>query len=121
MNIFDQRSNIKVSLNEQHELRILKVTDLRPYFTPRQVEMRGELFEIKRGFKKHFHHIAASQNYHPASPSYSAGEETETEEGSGDGTGYPVDIQFPVSSKVCASFCGQEADVCVEITKMAAV
>merc|ERR1719362_351878 len=94
---------------------------LRPYFTPRQVEMRGELFEIKRGFKKHFHHIAASQNYHPASPSYSTGEETEAEEGSGDGTGYPVDIQFPVSSKVCASFCGQEADVCVELTKIAAV
>ena len=119
MNTFDQRSNIKVSLNEQHELRILKVTYLRPYFTPRQVEMRGELFEIKRGLKKHFHHIAASQNYHPASPSYSAGEETE--EGSGDGTGYPVDIQFPVSSKICASFCGQKANVCVELTKIAAV
>ena len=82
--------------------------------------MRGELFEIKRGLKKHFHHIAASQNYHPASPSYSeAG--AETEEGSGDGTGYPVQIQFPASSKICASFCGQEADVCVELTKIAAV
>ena len=89
----------------------------RPDLTQRQVEIHSQLFEIKRGFKKRFHHIAVSQNYHAPSPSYSIEAETGKES---DGE-FPVQIQFPVSTIICASFCGQEADVCFELTKIEAV
>ena len=80
---------------------------LRNDFTPRQIEMSHEIFEIVRGFKKHFHHTAASQQYVPA--------------GNGSNGEYPVQIQFPTNTKVCASFCGQEADVCMELTKIGSI
>merc|ERR1712141_661613 len=54
-------------------------------FTPRDIEIQGEIFEIIRGFKKHFHHTAASQNYSPATMPKSDEE-------------YLVQIQFPTNT-----------------------
>ena len=76
-------------------------------FDPREMEIHEEIFEIIRGFRKHFHHTAASQNYSPAEFK----SETDGE--------YQVQIQFPTNTKVCASFCGEkEPDICVELTKL---
>ena len=77
--------------------------------TLRDMEVHKEIFEIIRGFKKHFHHTAASQNYIPA-----VFPKPDKE--------YQVQIQFPTNTKVCASFCGEmEPDICVELTKLAQV